>query len=160
MIGRVVKRHPHLERILSSIIGADGVQASIATAEDQDIDQPLAIEQNQVQNGLNELHAQATMCLSTGSPPVPAVSHDANFGPQVLNTPSSTSTNWMALILTGNTQQNTTFLTFQPLKRMTRTMCLLDRCWPLIRVLKSTTSSAGPLTVATLYTNKSMAVVV
>jgi hypothetical protein len=52
MIGRVVKRHPHLERTFSSIIGADGLDASTATAREQDVDQLSAIEQNQVQNGL------------------------------------------------------------------------------------------------------------
>jgi hypothetical protein len=52
MIGRVVKRHPHLERTFSLIIGADGVEASIATAREQDLNQLSVIEQNQVQNGL------------------------------------------------------------------------------------------------------------
>jgi hypothetical protein len=52
MIGRVVKRHPHLERTFSSIIGADSLEASTATAREQDVDQLSAIEQNQVQNGL------------------------------------------------------------------------------------------------------------
>lgn len=53
MIGRVVRRHPHLERTFSSIIGADGLEASNATAREQDVDQLSAIEQNQVQNGLS-----------------------------------------------------------------------------------------------------------
>lgn len=52
MIGGVVKRHPHLERTFGSIIGAEGLKASIATAQEQDIDRLLAIEQSQVQNGL------------------------------------------------------------------------------------------------------------
>lgn len=52
MIGRVVKRHSHLERTFDSIVGADGLEASKATARDVDAAQPSAIEQNQVQNGL------------------------------------------------------------------------------------------------------------
>ncbi|GAB7336731.1 hypothetical protein MBLNU13_g10831t2 [Cladosporium sp. NU13] len=52
MIGRVIRRHPHLERTFGAIIGEEALEAATATAREQDVDQLSTIEQNQVQNGL------------------------------------------------------------------------------------------------------------